>query len=120
MRYFDRMIRARAVSAAFVCAFVAACASESSSQKSTTPANGGETHPAEWYEIGNARTDLQKSERDVDAAMSDCEAACKALASLERAVNHICAVADAEECNDARMRALNARKAVNDKCGGCR
>lgn len=116
------MIRARAASVALVSALIAACASDSTSQKSsTTPSGtGGESHPSEWYQIGAARTDLQQSEHALDTAMSDCEAACKALASLERAVNHICAVADADECNDARMRALRAQKAVNAQCGGCR
>jgi len=107
------------------CALVAsACATETTSaSKSVAPpapsAQGGESHPPEWFRIGAAREDLQKSEAQMDASMSDCESACKALASLERAVNHICAVAEPDECNDARMRALKARKAVNAQCSGC-
>jgi hypothetical protein len=119
------MMRARVLSALATCAFAAACAAE---KTTAAPAgNGGagaagsveETHPAEWFQIGAAREDLKTSEVKMDASMSDCESACKALASLERAVNHICAVAEPEECSDARMRALKARKAVNSTCGGC-
>src|ERR1700722_3531461 len=102
MRYVERMVRARVLSTLATCALVAACAAE---KTAAAPAgNGGagaagvETHPAEWFQIGAAREDLKTSEATMDASMSDCESACKALASLERAVNHICAVAEPDEC----------------------
>jgi hypothetical protein len=103
----------------FVAGFVAACAAESSSGKSAAPPNGQEQHPAEWYTIGNARGDFQGREHDVELAASDCQAACKALASLERAANHLCAVAEPEECTDARVRVDRAKRAVTSQCGSC-
>jgi hypothetical protein len=123
------MTRAHVLSIVMSCALVVACAADRSAEKSTTTtpenagagagASGSETHSPEWFKLDTARGDLRTSEQRMDASMSDCEAACKALASLERAVNHICAVAEPEECSDARLRADAARKAVNDKCGGC-
>ena len=101
-----------------VAAFVAACAAESSQGKSAAP-NTQDQHPAEWYTIGNARNDFQSREHEVELAASDCQAACKALASLERAANHLCAVAEPEECTDARVRVDRARRAVTSQCGSC-
>ena len=101
-----------------VTAFAAACAAESTQTKSGAP-NVQEQHPAEWYTIGNARSDFQGSARELELAASDCQAACKALSSLERAANHLCAVAEPDECTDARARVDRARRAVTSQCGGC-
>ena len=109
------MVR-KAAGLLFVAAFVAACAAESAQSKSP---GVQESHPAEWYTIGNARNDFQGREHDVELAASDCQAACKALASLERAANHLCAVAEPDECTDARSRVDRARRAVSQQCGGC-
>jgi hypothetical protein len=101
---------------------VAACAaSESSTTKSTTPATGGGAGGATEFpeSIGSARAEHDKAAHDVDLALSDCQNACKALASLERAVNHLCLVAEPEECTDARVRFDRARRAVNAQCSGC-
>lgn len=106
--------------AVFLAAFVVACAAGTSGgAKSGSPPSNKEEHPAEWYTIGNARTDFQGREHDLELAASDCQAACKALASLERAANHLCAVAEPEECTDARVRVDRARRAVSQQCGGC-
>jgi hypothetical protein len=112
MRYLLDMVRK---SAALL--FVVACAADQS--KSASPAGAKEEHPAEWYTIGNARADFQGREHDIELAASDCQAACKALASLERAANHLCAVAEPEECTDARVRVDRAKRAVQSQCGGC-
>jgi hypothetical protein len=120
MRYLGAMLR-RTLLILFIAAVVAACASaESSGAKSTTPAGGtADQHPAEWYTIGNARNDFQGRQREFDLAASDCQAACKALASLERAANHLCAVSEPEECTDARARVDRAKRAISQQCGGC-
>jgi hypothetical protein len=115
MRYPLDMVR-RAAPFLVVAALVVACAAESSQTKGVAPAGA---HPAEWFTIGNARNDFQGREHDVELAGSDCQAACKALASLERAANHLCAVAEPEECTDARVRADRARRAVTSQCGSC-
>jgi hypothetical protein len=115
MRYPAVMVR-KPAAVFFFAAFVAACAAESSQNKSPSMQ---ESHPAEWYTIGNARSDFQGREHDVELAASDCQAACKALASLERAANHLCAVAEPDECTDARVRVDRAKRAVTSQCGGC-
>lgn len=117
MRYPLDMVR-KAAALFVTTAFVAACAAESTANKSAAP-NMQDQHPAEWYTIGNARADFQGREHDVELAASDCQAACKALASLERAANHLCAVAEPEECTDARVRVDRAKRAVTSQCGGC-
>ena len=108
------MVRKAAV--VFFVLFVVACAASSSESKSAAPAGSGSE---EWKTIGAARSDFQARERDVELAASDCQAACKALASLERAANHLCAVSEPDECTDARARVDRAKRAVTSQCGGC-
>jgi hypothetical protein len=99
---------------------IAACAAESSSSKmapgTTTPGATGEPPPAT---VGAARSELAAREHDVEMAGGDCEKACKALASLERAANHLCALSEPDECADARARVDRARRAVTAQCGSC-
>lgn len=116
MRYPHGMLR-KTIALIFALSAVVACAMGSSESKA--PGSSGESHPAEWYTIGAARQDFQTSERDFQVAATDCQAACKALASLERAANHLCAVAEPDECTDARSRVDRARRAVSQQCGGC-
>ena len=118
MRYALDMVRKACALVSFA-AFVAACAAESSQGKSASPQQTQDQHPPEWFTIGNARNDFQSREHEVELAASDCQAACKALASLERAANHLCAVAEPEECTDARVRVDRAKRAVTSQCGGC-
>ena len=99
---------------ASIAVFVVACATASQA-----PRNEGEPHAADWYTIGAGRGDFQKNVQEFDRVSTDCAVACKALASLERAANHLCAVAEPEECNDARVRVDRARRAVQSQCGGC-
>ena len=115
MRYPHGMLR-KLVSFAVACALVAACASDSSSAAKTPPTNDGD---GAWRTVGVARKDYESSAAAVDSAMSNCQEACKALQSLERAANHLCMVAEPEECTDARQRFDRARRAVQSPCGGC-
>jgi hypothetical protein len=70
-----------------------------------------------------ARAELDRAQRDLEAAASDCEAACRALASMERATSHLCSLADEDadrrRCDDARGRLAEARKRVRGACGTC-
>ena len=50
-----------------------------------------------------------------DVSPADCETACKALQSLARAAEHICAVAP-EHCQEARSRLAAAREKVRAAC----
>lgn len=70
-----------------------------------------------------ARAELERAQADLEAASSDCTAACRALASMERATRHLCELAadpdDQGRCNDARQRLLAARERVRSACGTC-
>jgi hypothetical protein len=67
-----------------------------------------------------ARGDLDRAESQVSAAMSDCATACRALESMERAAEHLCALDGGSECGRARERLEAARQRVRASCGGCR
>jgi hypothetical protein len=72
---------------------------------------------------GQARQELARAEAQLEAARSDCAAACRALASMQRATEHLCALADESDdrrrCEEARKRLLAARDRVRSSCGGC-
>lgn len=109
-----RRMRTTAV-AATVAALASACAAGSA----PTQAPRTEAHPSGWYTLGAGRADFSRSERDFANVGADCTLACKALASLERAADHLCAVAEPGECSDARVRVDRARHEVDARCGGC-
>jgi type IV secretory pathway VirB10-like protein len=71
-----------------------------------------------------AGAELDRAQRDLELAASDCESACRALASMERATSHLCSLAeepdDQRRCDDARLRLSAARGRVRAACGGCR
>ncbi len=94
-----------------------ACAAGSSAPSgATSPSTSGEAAPTT---IGAARSEFTDREHDFQMVGSDCEKACKALASLERAANHLCMLSEPDECADARARVDRARRAVTAQCGGC-
>jgi hypothetical protein len=99
---------------------VAACGTaESGSKSTTTPAGSGGAGNEFPESVGAARTDFDKQANAVELSSADCQAACKALASLERAANRLCLVAEPQECSEARVRYDRARRAVMAQCGGC-
>lgn len=71
-----------------------------------------------------ARVELARAEAALAAAQGDCAQACRALASMQRATNHLCALVegsdDGRRCEDARRRLLAARDRVRSSCGECR
>jgi hypothetical protein len=71
----------------------------------------------------SARVELERAQRDLEAAASECESACRALASMDRATIHLCALADQTDdrrrCDDARKRLSDARVRVRAACGTC-
>jgi hypothetical protein len=71
----------------------------------------------------NAREEIDRSERSLQASLSDCTLACRALDSMDRAVTRLCALVDApsdqRRCDDARQRLAVARRRVRDTCGAC-
>ena len=71
----------------------------------------------------SARAELDRAVHDLEAAASDCDAACRALASMDRATSHLCALADQDDdrrrCEDARGKLADARRRVRGACGTC-
>jgi hypothetical protein len=70
-------------------------------------------------EVGAARADFDRAENQVGAATGDCAAACRALASMQRAADHLCSVDGGPECARARQRVDTARERVQASCGQC-
>jgi hypothetical protein len=70
-----------------------------------------------------ARAEWDRARAALDAAANDCALACRALASMERALVHLCALATSTEdqarCEEARRRLLDARDRVRRACGSC-
>jgi hypothetical protein len=83
--------------------------------QNTTPTNDSRT-----MRMNAARGDLDRAESQVGAALSDCATACRALESMERAAEHLCALDSGSECGRARERLEAARQRVRASCGGCR
>jgi hypothetical protein len=65
--------------------------------------------------------EIRKQEQEI--AAGNCPTACRALASMERAVSFLCATKtnddDADRCADAKRRLGAARRRVRATCGAC-
>ena len=70
-------------------------------------------------DVAGARSELERAESQLNAATGDCATACRALASMERAAEHLCALDGGHECDRARERLAAARERVRASCGGC-
>lgn len=70
-----------------------------------------------------ARSEVDRTSSDLEASLSDCANACRALASLERAAGHLCELAseieDRRKCEDAKTRVQSARARIRASCGTC-
>ena len=66
-------------------------------------------------------TTLEKNLASESAALStsDCATACRALASIRRAADKICALEPGERCAAGRAKAEEATKRVRDACPEC-
>jgi len=62
---------------------------------------------------------MERAERQLSSSLGDCATACRALASMERAADHLCALESGSECSHARERVEAARERVRSTCGGC-
>jgi hypothetical protein len=72
---------------------------------------------------GGAREEKPRERSAVPAQASDpCLTACSALASMERAAEHLCGLAGAEDarCTGARARVQSASARVHAACPACR
>lgn len=61
----------------------------------------------------------QLTEEHVALSTADCNAACRALASIRRAADKICALEPGPRCDSARDKATDASRRVRDACPDC-
>ena len=95
-------------------------APEMSTQSTPTAVQDRNVDDSHRARMNAARGELDRAESQVSAATSDCATACRALESMERAAEHLCALDSGSECGRARNRLEAARERVRASCGGCR
>ncbi len=109
--------------------------SQEGAEAATPESESAPPRPAEAHErseaarrpstraLRQATVEWERARAALDAAASDCALACRALASMERALVHLCALAtlpdDRPRCEEARRRLLDARERVRRACGSC-
>jgi hypothetical protein len=86
-----------------------------------TPESTGDASSSRSAAYRNARADFDRAARELDATRGNCESACRALGSMDRAAQHLCTLAEAHgtDCEDARARVKAARERVTAACGSC-
>lgn len=82
-----------------------------------------EAAPSRAAQRADAQRALQRAEADLQASANDCATACRALASMSRAVTHLCGLADStsdqQRCDDGKRRLTEAEERVRRACGAC-
>lgn len=80
---------------------------------------------------GQAATELEAAEHELDeqaqrlatfsrsSAKSECDEACRALASMRRAAEKICALSPGDRCEAAKAKADGAAARVREACPSC-
>lgn len=80
-------------------------------------------HPDRKVALIQATVDIEASQRELDLSGNDCETACRALGSMDRAAGRLCSLAqtddEARRCGDARTKLYSARDKVKYSCGSC-
>jgi hypothetical protein len=82
--------------------------------------------PESTRSSSRASIQLSQAKRELDVATSrrDCKAACRALASMERAALQVCEIARSSEerqsCKTAEGDVADAKKRVQTACGACK
>ncbi len=103
---------------------------EASAEAPASPQSAAAPRAAAAASSDTARDDRIEAMRewtraayDFRAAADNCALACRALASMERATVHLCALAvepaDQRRCDEARERLLDSRDHVRRTCGSC-
>lgn len=100
---------------------------DSTSQETSTaarpPAPFTPAPPGRAAALSQASAEMETSQRELDVAGGDCQNACRALGSLDRAAGHLCGLARASDevsrCEDAKARVHRARDKVRSTCGSC-
>jgi len=104
----------------------------SSKSQATPPSNYDVSSSHKPATLGEARAAFTDAENKVVALVGtpakpvalstdSCGVACKALASMKRATEHLCELSgdDPGSCDDARARLDRATARVRDVCGEC-
>ena len=63
--------------------------------------------------------EAQLNEEHAALRTTDCDAACRALASIRRAADKICALEQGPRCDAARAKLADATRRVHDACPDC-
>jgi hypothetical protein len=73
------------------------------------------------HEPSDERAELERQLAQDYAALStsDCAVACRALASMQRAADRLCALAPGKPCDDARAKVVDATRRVREQCPTC-
>lgn len=70
-----------------------------------------------------ALDEVDSSQRQLDVAAGDCNNACRALGSMDRAAGRLCSLAQGNDegrrCDDAKKKVYSARDRVKQTCGAC-
>ena len=73
--------------------------------------------------LGQAASEVDVSQRELDVAGGDCRNACRALASMDRAAGQMCVLAQSNDergrCTAVKARVVTARDKVRSTCGSC-
>jgi hypothetical protein len=89
----------------------------------TTPGLGGASAGAD--DVPHAQISFDDSVKAFEASGGQCASMCKALASMERAADHLCDLTkdggadDKKRCDDAQAKVVNARERIKSSCGAC-
>ncbi|MEI7891449.1 MAG: hypothetical protein WCI05_00070 [Myxococcales bacterium] len=91
----------------------------------TTPAPPAAPAASVWaggVDRGQAlEAEINRTSMELELAVAQCLVACRALASMERAVEQLCVLSEQEDerCKRARERLVRARDLVMRACGTC-
>ena len=100
-----------------------ASSTESAARAPSVSGSSVAPHPDRSARLVQASREVDISQRELDLAGGDCQNACRALGSMDRATGHLCALAESNDevrrCGDARTRLYSARDKVRTTCGSC-
>lgn len=80
---------------------------------------------ADAFDHRDAEATLALSKNEIELAGTNCEMACRALGSMDRAAGHLCAISsgraedDTRRCADSKEAVYTARGRVKKTCGMC-
>lgn len=103
--------------------YPAQAAAPALAEESAKAPSGAAPYPDRSIAIAQATNDVASSQRQLDLSGGDCQNACRALGSMDRATGRLCGLAQSNDeirrCDDARNRLYSARDKVRSSCGTC-